>query len=282
MKKLFYLGFAAVLAMGFGCAITDYELITSNNTGIVNTNGKAYIRSSAQVANIYDDGSDNIVNYVDQKANGDQTLTSYNFATVGYPAVTPFLDFLYCSPAWNGCAITTADNPVAGDVDPFDYRWNGNCSGARSLSLLSSTTRYYGECGRTVRPTFAQKAEIMLTGKDVTMFGEKGLLFNVGPQNLSISLINERNETYVLPINGNTTVWAQLGHGAFKAAVNMTNPVLATTVRAYADFLANHATYGRTQVQITYAGVPINATIAGRRNGEISNEQRASEIANRF
>lgn len=286
MKKLFYLGFAAVLAMSFGCAVTDYELITSNNSGIVNTNGKAFIRPSAQIATIWPDGTDNFVNYVDQKANGDQTLTSYNFYVAGdyySGTIDPFLDFLYCQPAWNGCAITTADNPVVGDVDPFDYRFNDNCSGARSLSLLTSTTRYYGECGRTTaRPSISQRLEMAMNGKETAMFGQQGLLYNVGPQNLSISLTNERGETYLLPINGHTTVWAQLGHSNFKAAINVTNPVLATTVRAYADFLANHATYGKTDVTITYAGVSVSGTIAGRRNGPISNEQRASEIANRF
>ena len=61
MKKALYLGFCLVLAMGVGCAITDYELIVDNDqvsngqgTGVVNTNGKALIMSGG-IATIWSD-----------------------------------------------------------------------------------------------------------------------------------------------------------------------------------------------------------------------------------
>lgn len=282
MKKLLYLGIAVALTMGFGCAITDYALITSNNqSGPVNTNGKALIKQSVQVATSWPDGTDCIVWYVDQAANGDRTLTNYDLFTPAGSSLSPFQDTLYCNPGWNGCSSVTASDPQVGDVDPFDYRFNSNCAGARSLSLLLGTSRYYGECGRTVRPSISQRLELAMSGKESAMFGQNGMLYNVGPQNLTISLTNERNETFLLPINGHTQLWMQLGRGSYKGWINASNPVLATTVRAYGQLL-NNMTYGQTTATITYAGVPITMQIAGNRGGVISSVSHVSELANRF
>ncbi len=281
MKKLLYLGIAVALSMGFGCAVTAYDLITSNNqTGPVNTNGKAMIKQSAQIATTWPDGTDCIQWYVDQAANGDQSLTNYDFFTPAGATTSIFRDTLYCSPDWNGCSVVTASNPV-GDTNLFDYRLNANCPGLRSLSFLVATTRYYGECGRTTRPSLQDRFTLFTSGKAAAMFGENGLLFNVGPQNLTVSLTNENNQTYLLPINGHTQVWAQLGHGSYKAWVNASNPVLATTIRAYGNLL-NNMTYNKTVATITYAGVPITMNIAGNRGGSISSVQHMSELANRF
>ena len=84
MKKLLYLGFCAVLVAGVGCAISDYQIITDNDQahdggqvtdGTVNTNGKAHIRSF-QIALIFGSFTEEAINFVDQKNNGDRTLTT--------------------------------------------------------------------------------------------------------------------------------------------------------------------------------------------------------------
>ena len=132
MKKVLYLGFCLVLAMGVGCAITNYSLITDNDqvsngqgSGVVNTNGKAKM-TSQQVATIWPDGSDELFSFIDQKADGTAVITTYNnFSTGGDPT---FHSDLYCNTAWNGCAIWTAPDDNVGDI--FDGTFNANCAGA--------------------------------------------------------------------------------------------------------------------------------------------------------
>lgn len=284
MKKLFYLAFAVALVTGLGCAITNYELITSNNqSGPVNTNGKALIQQSVQVATIWADGTDCITWYVDQAANGNRTLTNYNLFVPAGSGLSYFQDYLYCNPGWNGCSSITADDPEVGDVDIYDYRYNTNCSGARSLSFITSTTRYYGECGRlTTRPSLSQRLEVMLTGHESSLQGKNGMLYNVGPQNTSIKLTNDNGQSMMLPITGHTTLWAKLGGGHMQAALFATNSALVGSVRSLADWTANMATYHSTKIELTYAGVPITFGVAGNRNGPISSSKNISSIANRF
>jgi hypothetical protein len=152
MKKLSYLAFCLVLVAGFGCAITNYGTITDNNQAqagpqgvqpVINTAGKAHIMETSQIATIWSDGTDEFINFVDQKADGTATLTTYNNFSTGSEPI--FHDDLYCNTAWNGCSIFTA--PDDNDSNIFDGTTNLNCSGARSLSILLSTGRYYGECG---------------------------------------------------------------------------------------------------------------------------------------
>jgi hypothetical protein len=140
-----YLGLCVVLVLGAGCAITDYPVIVDKYSGeTVNTNGKAMIANTSQVVTVFSDGADNLFTMIDQKANGDGVLTTYNFYTTDG---TYFLDHDYCTPDWNGCAIVTAPN--GGYY--FDRTWNWNCSGIRSICIYAATPRY-GECGRGMTP----------------------------------------------------------------------------------------------------------------------------------
>jgi hypothetical protein len=195
MRKLFYLGFCAVLAMGIGCAITNYDLITDNDQvykdnctfpncpATVNTNGKAHIIESSQVATIWDDGVDELFTNVDQKANGDRTLTTYNnFSTFDGPW---WHDDFYCNPDWNGCAIWTAPDPQTGDVSLFDGQWNQNCLGSRSLFYLISTPRYYGECGRDV---LADKIGMLNATYEGTFRNELGLMYDFSMNNTTLNV----------------------------------------------------------------------------------------------
>ena len=141
MRKLltFGFGFAFAVSMltGFGCALTNYELITDNDQGqsgpkgkghghnngggVVDTAGNSYVRQSSQAATTYPDGTDNLIWFVDQKKNGDRKLSTVNYFTTQGSA---FKDDLYCSPDWGGCKVSTSNDPEIGDVDDYDYRAN--------------------------------------------------------------------------------------------------------------------------------------------------------------
>jgi hypothetical protein len=253
MKKLFVFGFAAAAAMGFGCAITNYDLITDNDQGgVVNTNGKAYIRQSSQVATNWPDGNDNLVWFVDQKANGDRTLTTYNYATSA--TGDPFKDDLYCSPDWNGCAITTASDPQDGDVDDFDYRANTNCSGFRSLSLLVSTTRYYGECGRAA--VTDRTMRMIGLANEMTPVQYKGatwLRMNLSALNTSMVLNNNNGSAYALPMTSQIGLMANFAQR--KLVLDLTNPNNRNLAQNAINWNTAHPG-GHVTATLTIAGQP--------------------------
>jgi hypothetical protein len=266
MKKLFVLGFAAAAAMGFGCAITNYDLITDNDQGgVVNTAGKAYIRQSSQVATNWPDGNDNLVWFVDQKANGDRTLTTYNYATSA--TGDPFKDDLYCSPDWNGCAIVTAPDPQTNDVDDFDYRGNANCSGYRSLSLLVSTSRYYGECGRAA----ATDRTLRMIGlaNEMTPVQYKGatwLRTNLNAMNTSIVLNNNNGSAFALPMTSQIGVTANFAQR--RMILDLTNPNNRNLAQSAINWNNAHPG-GHVTATLTVNGQPtvLNVKANGNANG---------------
>lgn len=249
MKKLFYLGFALVLAMGVGCALTNYALIVDNdqtNKGTlpmqpVNTNGKAHIHESSQVALVFPDAAEESLWFVDQKANGDRTLTTYVNTTPnpifngGVNAT--FHDDFYCNPDWNGCAIVTASDPELNDVDIYDYSYNPSCPGARSIYYLWSTGRYYGECGRSIQDAAA-----------LVMMGQAkngGLFYLMTPANTNV-LLSSRNDgtTSAMTLPGDIRVFMQDGR---KVRVDFTNPAMGS----FKNALATHADVHGPNNQIT-------------------------------
>ena len=264
MKKALYLGFCLVLAMGVGCAITDYDLIVDNDqvsngqgSGVINTNGKAKIMS-AQFATIWSDGSDELFSMVDQKANGDRTLTTYNnFSTATEPT---FLDDLYCNPDWQGCSIFTAPDPEVGDVDPFDGSTNVNCSGVRSLSVLVGTTRYYGECGRA-KMNLSDRLSLANMGRIATQVGKEGLLYDLNRSNFSMTMNNNAGVAINLPITGDYSMFVT-DSGRRQISLNMQNPLGANVGRAFADFLRTYGT-SQTDVTISYNGISTTFEIGG-------------------
>jgi hypothetical protein len=203
MKKLSYLGFCLVLAMGIGCAITDYPVIVDYYGGyVVGTQGKAMIANASQVAFIYSDGADNLFSMIDQKADGNGTLTTYNFYTTDG---TYFLDHDYCTPDWNGCAIVTAPN--GGDM--FDRSVNYNCAGARTLSVFASTPRY-GECGRGMTPL--EKANLIADNATDTGFELAINRHNLHIQNQNGQIVQIYGTHYVTGYfhNGSTSMAVDL------------------------------------------------------------------------
>jgi hypothetical protein len=253
MRKLFYVGFCLVLALGVGCAITDYPVIQDSYSGeIINSNGKARIAVTGQIATIWPDGTDNLFSMVDQKANGDQTLTTYNYYVTGYPEESPFFDLLYCTPDWTGCAIWTAPNPVMGDVDPFDGQWNQNCLGSRSLYSLLSTTRYYGECGRAAW-SVQDRMSIFDAG---TLINDFTLAYNLSAGNTSIFFDNNSGVKSLIPFLGNVGVELDI-RGKRQISVNIDNPLFGNTLKAAADWADRYGT-GMTTVSVSFNGVEHN------------------------
>jgi len=239
MKKLFYLGFALVLAMGVGCALTNYALIVDNDQtkqagGImtpVNTNGKAHIIESSQVATIYADYAEETLWFVDQKANGDRALTTYINSTPdpvywGGPNAQ-FHDDLYCNPDWQGCAAVTANDPEIGDVDIYDYTYNPHCLTPGTIYYLFSTGRYYGECGRSIQDT----AALIMMGQPKN----GGLFYLMTPANTNILLASKNDgTTTAMSLPGDVSVFVT---GRNKVSMNMTNPLFGS----FRNALATHA-----------------------------------------
>ena len=258
MKKALYFGFCLVLAMGVGCAITNYGLITDNDqtangqgTGVVNTNGKAKIIPSSQVATLWPDGSDELFSMVDQQADGDRTITTYNnFSTGSAPT---FLDDTYCNPDWNGCAIFSAPDPQAGDSDIFDGSLNGNCSGARSLSSFVSTGRYYGECGRG-KVGLSDRLQLANMGSIENMMGLEGLMYDLNRNNTTVLLNNNAGVEMNLVVQGDHTFFVSTEGPNFKILADLSSGLTANMGRSYADFLRTYGT-NVTTMTVVYNGL---------------------------
>jgi len=226
MRKLFVLGFLVVAAMGFGCAVTDYDLITDNDSrGVVNTQGKAYIiRDFSTIAFAYPDGNDQAFYMIDQNSAGVANIDTYNYYTTD--GGTPYKDDSYCSPDWTGCSIVSATDTNDGSDVMFDYdHFNPNCSGARSLVYLLSTTRYYGECGRATITDRTQKLISLANNmQTVQRFGRTVLHTALNANNLSVVFTNNSTGSTFTP-SIISSVDLYLNFGARRASVDFSNPM---------------------------------------------------------
>ena len=268
MNRLLYYAFCLLLAAASGCAITNYGLITDNDqlshgqsSNVVNTNGKAHFPLGKSLyAVVWPDGTDELIQFVDQRANGDRTLTTYNNFSTGDEPI--FHDDLYCNPDWNGCAIFTAPDPEDPADDPFDGRLNANCSGARSLSMLVSTGRYSGECGRRPRVSLRERLDLLAMGAISSKWGREGLLYDWNAENATILLENEDGEVFRAPIMGQGTAWVSHSGPRPLAVVDATNALLGGSLGWYANWLDRHAT-DVTKLKVCYNGICTRLTIAG-------------------
>ena len=252
MRKLFYLAFCVVLAMGVGCAITAYDTITDNDqgnggsSGTINTSGKAHIIEGIQIATIWSDGNDELFTMVNQSSNGDRSLTTYNnFSTSAGPT---FHDDLYCNPDWNGCSVFTAPDPAGG---LFDGTPNFNCSGARSLQVLLSTGRYYGECGR-MRLPLADRLNLLNLGRIGVKYGKEGLFYDLTRNSFSLWLDNNSGIRTMVPITGSAQLFASPDDST--GAVDLTNSLLAPMGRYIANWVEQNSTEVTT-AETCYMGV---------------------------
>lgn len=277
MKKLLYLGFCVALAMAFGCAITNYGTIVDNDqgngssSGVISTNGKAHITESSQIGTLVGDGVEELINFVDQKGDGTAKLTTYNnFSSFG--AASTFHDDFYCNPDWNGCAVFTAPDNNDGNI--FDGVENEACG--ESLSVLLSTGRYYGECGRS-KVALRDRLTLLGEGELQARFGEMGLFYNLNATNTSVWLDNNQGVVSPLNVRGSMGLWVS---GERKVGIlDATNPLVATTLRSYANWLSENGS-DHTTVNLCLHGVCTNFEIGG--NTGVSNASRILNNVNNY
>jgi len=264
MRKAFYAAFCLLLAVGTGCALTDYPIITDKDGGeplpghIVNTNGKAHVKEFT-ILYALDTGQGWFSNhwFVDQKSNGDHTSIRTQLTGPYADSQLAFVDEKYCTPDFISCSAWTATDPPGGGPGfPFascayDGSGNPQCDGFSSLLFVYCGQRYYGECGRD-NMTTGDMLQIANTGRLGASMGMEGLLFDFNGRNLSLLIDNNAGYIANIPVRGsavsfyspkNRTGW-----------MDITNPLLGSTGRSYADFLANHGTNGMTATMI-YNGI---------------------------
>jgi hypothetical protein len=241
MKKIFVFACAVALTMGFGCALTNYSLITDNALAgpgnPVNTNGKAFINFTSQIAVAAPDGQDVFWYMLDQAANGDRVIQNYNYFTT--TGSDPFLDNQYCSPDRHGCSMITAQDPEVGDVTIFDYTYNINCTGLRSITYLGSVSRYYGsECGRARTTDRVLNALNLANQMDaVQVNGRTWLHGNLSALNTSF-IVEKGGSAYSLPITGQLGVY--LDPLARRLQIDATNPLVSMMNKNMANFDKSH------------------------------------------
>ncbi|GAB4223651.1 MAG: hypothetical protein Kow0062_24220 [Acidobacteriota bacterium] len=203
MRNLVYAVALLALVVSVGCAVTDYPFVVDSRgdfDGLVRTAHKAYIVPSAQVATIYADGSDELFSMVLQNQYGDQTL--YTFNNFDPTGSVLFLDQTYCDWKYDGCEIVRAWNPRQND-EPFDYEFFGDCSGARSLSLLVDYESRIGECGDNIFAGDPQAKARLFANLDTTTWrGGTAYLMPLRPNNFWVTLTDPAGDTTWMPIYG--------------------------------------------------------------------------------
>lgn len=242
MRKLLYSVLVLALLTSLGCAITNYGVITDDRgdySGVIRTMHKAYVVPTGQVATIYADGSDELFTMVYQNQYADRTL--YTFNNFDPTGAVNFLDQTYCDWRYEGCEIVRARDPRQDWLDdPFDYEFFGDCSGARSLSLLVDQGSRLGECGdrlfSDIQGLSAEFAELPTT----TFRGETAYVVPMNAGNTTITLDDTNMPLYgqftsfltedlqlVIPMTPNTKL--QLGWLANHVNTNGTRANLAIT-----------------------------------------------------
>ena len=193
---------------------------------------------------------------VDQKADGTATITTYNNFSTGDGAI--FKDDLYCNPDWNGCSIFTA--PDDNDEFLFDGRMNANCSGARSLSFLLSTERYYGECGRLALGNKVSLGDKMawLNSFELGKIGSReALIKGLSSRNTNITL-TKNGENINVPIFGGYEV-GMLVDGTIH--IDATNSLNKRNYDALASIVDRYG-LDRYDVTITVEGISASWPVA--------------------
>ncbi|ANM31381.1 hypothetical protein ABI59_20100 [Acidobacteria bacterium Mor1] len=286
LKLTYFLLFAAVLCTSSGCWISNYGLITDNNQisdpggprDIVVTNGKAKLVYASQWATTWADGTDENLTYIRQDASGAQTLYTHNNFSVAGDAT--FSDDLYCSPEWKGCAAAKRIDEDAADPfdDPFDFSYIDHCPGVRSLCVVVSTGRYYGECGRTSALSLQDRLSLWNYGRLGMHSGMEVLSYDLNRSNISITLDNRAGVVADLPISGTAQGWVSLS-GRRSKVMEMNDPLLSNVGRSYAEWLEHYGT-ASTIVSGCYNGVCRDWHIAGN-DGKLTTPERVMDWVNR-
>jgi hypothetical protein len=272
MRRILFLAFCCLALAAAGCAVTDFGIITDNDQRkagsdapqpVINTNGKAHLMMSSRIATIWPDGTDELFHFVDQKADGTATLNTYNnFQTFDEPT---FFSDLYCNTDWSGCSIFTA--PDDNDGNLFDGTTNPNCHGARSLSILLSTGRYYGECGkRTAKLSIDEKVAVLNGALQAQRYGRNGLLWSADGRDTTITARNlATGASYVVPLMG-----AEIDHfldeSGRSGITRFDHAMLGPASLNFAGMLEHELNGEAIELTVGYNGVATSFTIAGGAN----------------
>ncbi|HHN74857.1 MAG TPA: hypothetical protein ENK10_06460 [Acidobacteria bacterium] len=188
------------------CYISNYPVITDDRgdySGVIRTGHKAYIKQEYRVATVFADGSDETFSMVYQNAYGDQKI--YTFNNFDPTASVIFHDDTYCDWRYEGCAVATAWNPHQDELDdPFDMRYDFDCSGARSICMMVSYGSRLGECGDRLFG-FGQQQDVAAEFADLAVTqwrGESAYVLPVDTSNTTVVLTTPGGSTYTLPIYG--------------------------------------------------------------------------------
>lgn len=234
----------AVTALSIGCACSDYPIITDDRgdySGVIRTGHKAYIVPSVSVAQVWDDGSDELFTMVEQNRYGDQKL--YAFNNFDPTASVVFLDQTYCDWRFGGCEVVRCWNPHQDAVDdPFDYELFRDCSGFRSLGLLLSQSTRVGECGDAFRGRGAQQLATEFARLATTTWrGDLAYIVPISADTTSIRLGND-----LVPILGQQMAFLD---ARLRAAIPVT-PSARHTLQWVLQWTKQHDT--RTTISVTY------------------------------
>ncbi len=259
MRKVLYAAFCLLLAVGTGCALTDYPVITDKDGGeplpghIVNTNGKTHVKEFTTMYAV-DTGQGWFSNhwFVDQKADGTHTSITTQLAGPYATSDLAFVDEKYCSPDNIGLgqalAWTASDPPGGTPSCAFD---GSPGPAASNLFFLYCGIRYYGECGRDELST-ADMLQVANMGRVGSSMGMEGLFLDFNAKNLTVVIDNNAGYVSTIPVRGSATSFYSNSHKA--GWLDITNPLIGSSGRAYADFLANHGT-GGMKATVIYNGI---------------------------
>ncbi|MDQ7005936.1 MAG: hypothetical protein Q9Q40_01750 [Acidobacteriota bacterium] len=271
MKKMMIYGLLSLLLLtSLGCAITNYAVITDDRadfSGVIRTGHKAYVTPSSQIATIYSDGSDELFTMVYQNQYADRKL--YTFNNFDPTASVLFLDQTYCDWRYEGCEITRAWDPHQDALDdPFDFEFFGDCSGARSLSLLVSQDSRLGECGDRI---FADLQGLAGEFADlpVTHFrGEAAYVIPVNSGNTAVSISTPDGVTASVPLYGQFTGFVT---ERLQIVIPMT-PNMKSQLNWARNFVDQNGNLGTVEIQYGSLGGTVNLAVA--RDGLIHNANR--------
>lgn len=270
MRKLVYTAFLAAVILSFGCAITNYTLMTDSagpwgNAVADSYYEKAYVIPSSQIATIWSNGTDELYTLVSQSSRGDRRLsTKNNFDPSG---VVTFLDQTYCDPNFQtGCNIVRSWDPDYPDAypfgsqngnpqlsdDPFDGAFDTSCPGYRSLSILLSQGTRIGECGSGVfgdKQAAAMEFSLLERGE----WRNRAVYFvPMNASNAEFQLTGADGYTFNMPIYG---TYSAVLDESLRMAVEIT-PNMEYQIRALENFVRDHGT--AVDMDVTYGSLTVN------------------------
>lgn len=268
MKKLIIAtAFLALIAM-VGCHISNYPVIFDDRgdfSGVIRTGHRAYIQPTSQIATLWPDGSDELINMVFQSQNGDQKLfTKNNFDPT---QSVLFVDQTYCDWRFETCVIAESWNPVSGPDEIFDYYWYTDCLGARSLSLLLSEGSRLGECGDGFAANMQALAGEFAELPTTTWRGGTAYVVGIHAGNTSIELQTD-DYSGLMPIYGSFTGFLT---EKFQFVLPVT-PNLRPQLRYLQNYVAEHGNL--LNANVSYNSLTASFELGVRPEGLATNLDR--------